>query len=264
MPNYDLIVSDIDGTLVYGSVDVPEHILTAVRNTRRSGRVFTLASGRNRREMNWYFDKLGFIEPFIAMGGAYVEDPTKGCVIRYNTIETHCLSQILDIGRDLQLGITIEYPDVVFMEGTDQSSDEVNRLSSQVYHVPSGEFDRQEPPGKVILVGEDVQLMQAETALAGLEALVDHSRSRPHILDITGKDTNKGTALFALRDYLRIPLERVAVIGDGLNDLSLFEQAGFSIAMGNGAEALKARADLVAPEFENDGFIWALNALLSI
>lgn len=44
-----------------------------------------------------------------------------------------------------------------------------------------------------------------------------------------------------------------------LNDLPLFEASGLKIAMGNGAEELKAKADYVAPSIDDDGVAFAIN-----
>jgi hydroxymethylpyrimidine pyrophosphatase-like HAD family hydrolase len=39
-----------------------------------------------------------------------------------------------------------------------------------------------------------------------------------------------------------VPIEEVAVIGDGCNDIAMFAQCPFSIAMGNASEEVKAKA----------------------
>ena len=47
-------------------------------------------------------------------------------------------------------------------------------------------------------------------------------------------------------------------IGDGDNDRTMIEAAGFSVAMGNSSETLKQRADAVTDTVENDGFARAI------
>jgi hypothetical protein len=74
---------------------------------------------------------------------------------------------------------------------------------------------------------------------------------------------NKGYALQILAEYEGIPLDKIIAIGDGWNDQSMFEAAGFSIAMGDGTEGLKKTANLVSPVGVENGFLWALNYLLS-
>jgi hypothetical protein len=56
---------------------------------------------------------------------------------------------------------------------------------------------------------------------------------------------NKGVALTELAKLLAIPLAEIAVIGDGGNDVAMFERSGLSIAMGNASPEVKRTADFV-------------------
>ena len=67
-------------------------------------------------------------------------------------------------------------------------------------------------------------------ALAG-EATV--ARSQHYYLDITHPLANKGAALAEMAKLHAVPVAEIAVIGDGGNDVAMFERSGLSIAMGN-------------------------------
>ena len=47
-------------------------------------------------------------------------------------------------------------------------------------------------------------------------------------------------------------------LGDGDNDIALFQSAVIKIAVGNATEKLKAAADDVVASFEDDGFVQAM------
>ena len=47
-------------------------------------------------------------------------------------------------------------------------------------------------------------------------------------------------------------------IGDGINDIPMLRAAGFSVAMGNGVDAVRAAAWAVTDDCENDGFAKAI------
>ena len=55
------------------------------------------------------------------------------------------------------------------------------------------------------------------------------------------RNASEGAALAALAARLNIPKEQIACIGDGENDLSMFEAAGLRIAMGNAVEPRSKR-----------------------
>jgi hydroxymethylpyrimidine pyrophosphatase-like HAD family hydrolase len=52
------------------------------------------------------------------------------------------------------------------------------------------------------------------------------------------------------------------VIGDGGNDVTMFEQAGLSIAMGNAQPAVKAEAHFVTTSNSEDGFAAAVERFI--
>ena len=69
--------------------------------------------------------------------------------------------------------------------------------------------------------------------------------------------------MLALAEHLGIPTGAIATIGDGLNDIAMFAQAGLSIAMGNAAPEVKEAADLViGATNEQDGFAAAIERYL--
>ena len=65
-----------------------------------------------------------------------------------------------------------------------------------------------------------------------------------------------------LSSMLSVPHERIAVIGDGLNDVLMFRRAGFSIAMGNGSEKVRAAASVVTGSNDMDGFAEAIERFI--
>ena len=72
-------------------------------------------------------------------------------------------------------------------------------------------------------------------------------------LEINASSVDKGTGLAALCDYLHIPLSDAIAIGDAENDVSMLRAAGLAVAMGNALDAVKAEADVIAPDCDHDG-----------
>ena len=75
---------------------------------------------------------------------------------------------------------------------------------------------------------------------------------------ITHELATKKHALQALLARLNVDHHNVMVVGDGGNDIPLFELAGVKVAMGNGADELKKRADWIAPSVDDDGLVRAI------
>lgn len=73
---------------------------------------------------------------------------------------------------------------------------------------------------------------------------------------------SKGNALEALAAHYDVDVEKFVAIGDSANDVSLFEMAGQSFAVGNAVPAAKDAADQVMSGSYADGFLEALNEIL--
>ena len=117
---------------------------------------------------------------------------------------------------------------------------------------------------KIVGVSTDPELLKTcETDLARLlGAAATVARSQAYYLDITDRLANKGGGSSQIAKLLGVPAAEIAVIGDGGNDVAMFEQAGLSIAMGNAQPAVKAAADFVTASNGEEGFAKAVERFI--
>jgi Cof subfamily protein (haloacid dehalogenase superfamily) len=88
------------------------------------------------------------------------------------------------------------------------------------------------------------------------------ARSQSYYLDITHPLANKGAAVAELARLIGVPLAEIAVVGDGGNDVAMFERGGLSIAMGNAAAPVQRAADVVTASNRDDGFAQAIERFI--
>ena len=80
--------------------------------------------------------------------------------------------------------------------------------------------------------------------------------STPHFIEMFPINSGKGFSVKWLCDYLNLPLENSLAAGDEMNDFSMLEAAGVSIAMANGRDFIKEIADVVTEtDHNNDGLV---------
>lgn len=79
---------------------------------------------------------------------------------------------------------------------------------------------------------------------------------------ITHPEATKGKAISYIQGKLGIKRENTISIGDMPNDLPLFEESGFKIAMGNADIQLKNQADIIAPSIYEDGVAFVIEKYL--
>lgn len=83
-------------------------------------------------------------------------------------------------------------------------------------------------------------------------------------VEVFAKETSKGKALSFLAEHLKISKEEVACIGDGENDLSMFDAAGHRFAMGNAVPKLRRKADYILPGNNKDGAAQGIQRILKM
>jgi len=72
-------------------------------------------------------------------------------------------------------------------------------------------------------------------------------------IDIVEENTSKGNAVKHFSEIFNIPFENRIAIGDDNNDLYMFEQCGYKVAMGNALIPVKEIADYITDTNNNDG-----------
>ena len=80
--------------------------------------------------------------------------------------------------------------------------------------------------------------------------------------DVANIESSKGNAVKKLLEMLNIRKEEAVAIGDYINDLSMFEQVGYKVAVGNAVERVKEKADEITLPADEDGVAVFLEKVL--
>ncbi|MBM3524626.1 MAG: haloacid dehalogenase, partial [Alphaproteobacteria bacterium] len=126
-------------------------------------------------------------------------------------------------------------------------------------------------PGTIVRLQFVVRESSAWQAVrAQVRAMVElemHEATSPNFSDVIfASVTTRGTSKLSTAGWIAAQfgledLARVAMVGDGDNDLELIRAAGLGIAMGNAPEHIRAAADRVVARVEDAGLADALDAL---
>ena len=79
--------------------------------------------------------------------------------------------------------------------------------------------------------------------------------------DLALKDIDKAYAMDVLLKHLDASVEDAVAFGDAKVDIPMLEHSGVGVAMGNGGEEIRAAADYVTDDVENDGLQKAFSHL---
>lgn len=262
---FDLIAIDCDGTLLDSQKNIPTGTKEVFEKTKVAGIEIVPITGRNIASLNPLIASLNLGGLMIGSGGSFIADRLTGRVIEKHTIPIQRIKDLIQLCRKINAILFLEYIDhSICDKGAERFMGMENAQEFQCYIVADLLQNLSDEPTKAMVVGDIATLNQAYQIIQQSGTFTSFFHSSTISIDILPDGVNKGTGLRSLAAYKQIPLDRIAVIGDWMNDLEMFKVSGFSIAMGNAPAELKGIADLVAPSNDEGGAAWALDHLLNM
>jgi len=253
-----LVVSDVDATLITPEHEITARAAKAVRELQTRGIAFTIASSRPPRGLYGFAEKLNLTEPFAAFNGGVIQKRNGETLLKHALSREIC-ELAFEITEHFGIGLWL-YCDHDWH--VDKITPFVEREQKTIGFAATVEKDLTDVFGtaaKLVIVGDPALVARAEPiALEKFGATVSATKSKPRFLDITAREAHKGTVITEIAAVLNIPTAEVAVIGDGLNDVLMFERAGFSIAMGQASDEVKCAASVVTKSNTEEGFAHAI------
>ncbi len=255
-----LVIADVDGTLVTPDKAITERAMIAVRKLAEANIAFVITSGRPPRGMAMLAEPLGLRTPIAGFNGGALVSPDM-CSVELKGVAPKLVPAILRTLLDRGLDPWIYQWDEWFLR--DPHAPHADREQRTVQFPPIVTHDlesRVMGVVKIVGVTDDRSLMEAcEGEMRDrFGDLVSVARSQPHYLDITHPKANKGEILRHLSRELGIPHEAVATIGDMPNDVLMFALSGLSIALGQASDEVKRAARRVTKSNTQDGFAEAM------
>ena len=265
-----LIAIDIDGTLVHDDGFLSPAVIKEVQRVRELGHHVVVATGRAAANAVPVVKDVGFEEGFVVCSnGAVTVELDKTADHGYHVREVigfdprPVLSQLIEklpeahfAVEDIDGTYRFHKPFPAYALGN-------NNVETPLEQLMNGEVSR-----VVVLSPEqDVNDFLAVVESVGLHS-VSYAIGYTAWLDISPQGVTKASALEQRRKALNIPRDQVITIGDGRNDISMFEWAneggGYSFAMGQGPEEVRNAATMVTASVEEDGVAKVLSGLEGI
>lgn len=254
-----LIALDIDGTLVHDDGYLSPAVISEVERVRSLGHQVVLATGRSAANALPVLVDIGIDSghAVCSNGAVMIEiDPSDKQGYRPIDIVTFDPAPIL--------GQLVErLPNAHFAVEDIDGTYRYHRpfpafaLGEQNIETPIQEL-MHEPVSRIVVLSPEHEVDEFLTVISqiGLHS-VSYSIGYTAWLDIAPLGVTKGTALEKYRRMHEINPNQVIVIGDGRNDIPMFEwaksQGGYAFAMGQAADETKQAATAVTSSVEQDG-----------
>jgi Cof subfamily protein (haloacid dehalogenase superfamily) len=259
-----LVLADVDGTLVTEEKILTKRARDSVSALHDAGILFAITSGRPPRGMAMLFDALDIETPIAGFNGGLFVKRDLG-ILEQKTVPTDVARQAIDLMRAHDLDTWVYSGNDWLI--TKVAAPHVAREAWTVKFEPKVVSDVREhlqDVAKIVGVSDDLDRVRRceADAQAAFGQRATANRSQPYYLDVTNKDANKGAVVKYLALHLGVPPEEIATIGDQPNDVLMFERSGFSIAMGNASDEVKAQAAAVTASYNDEGFAKAMEAFV--
>lgn len=264
---------DIDGTLTNEQKIVTERTKREIQKCIQKGIKIILASGRSRKETREYQQQVGASPYIISSNGASCYDIEKEKEIYHLPLPKQFVQQLLDYANTNTYKIKLNYQDKLVLN-TASYPDEKDKEKSieELYNII-----QKEDIVQCVISNPNIEKMQEfKTYLAKKlpqTKIVNESKklknpelqpSKNYYCDITSQGVAKGVAVLAICQYLALEKDEIVTIGDGENDISMFQITPNSIAMKNALEEVKAHAHYVTKSNEEEGVAVVLEKLSSL
>jgi Cof subfamily protein (haloacid dehalogenase superfamily) len=262
-----LIVLDIDGTIVGESNQIRPAVLHAIQAAQAKGIQVAIATGRMYQSALRFHAEVGSTLPLMAYQGALIKDPATNQLHRHWAVSKSFALRLLDHLEqpELRSQVSIHFyiDDRLYVrEITPETKLYAER--SQVTPIAVGDLRRMLDlePTKILALSDDTDLINhLLTSLRQLytPAELYFTKSVATFFEATNPLVNKGTAVrYLAEEMLGLSAHQVMTIGDNFNDVEMLEYAGLGIAMGNAPPEVQATARWVAPSVEADGVAVAI------
>lgn len=298
-PNYDILAVDLDGTLLGPTGRVSEANLAAVEAARRAGVEVVICTGRGLVESRVAIAAIRAHErlpgrtdaPIVVAGGSMIADASTGRTLQRWPMNRDLVRRV--VGRFGDAGtasMVLKDPDAAgfdYLIVDTGPLDPVNvwwfeKMGVRRRHIPA--LDHDEHPEHTVRVGlaattdrmyhlgqEIISEFEKEATLHHFAAVSSQNTNAElmgksatvHILEVFDKAVTKWTAIDWIARQRGVARERVAAIGDEINDVAMLAGAGLGVAMGNAVSKVKDVADRHVASNEDDGVAEAIDAILS-
>ncbi len=263
MSKIKLIISDIDGTLVDRTEQIPPELIAAVRKCRDAGIVFALATGRTTELAEPFVRALEIDAPCIEANGAYILRGGK-CLAEHG-FSAAPIREILEQADQLDMTVTLsntQYERAVRETAYVRYHQSLGNRFQQL--LPFSSIDWERDRFQKIMIMDEARSGRIQEIRERLEPFSGRfwiTTFSDKAVELGPKGCNKATGMEELATLLDIDLSQVMACGDYRNDFEMITRAGYGVAVDNALPEIKAAADYVASKPYALGVVEAMEVL---
>jgi len=281
---YDILALDLDGTLLGPDGVVAPVEVDAVVRAREAGLEIVVATGRALVGSGGPISAIAHEGMVIAAGGSILCDAVSGTTLGRSAMPRDLVVDVAEsLIRHDHKALLLKDPSVTGYDYLAVGPAELNPASAWWFETLPVRVrfvhDIAEDPhpddtvraGAVASAEELAPIARSLMEEIGDRAFLQHwsavtqsraTNTRTHLLEVFSPDVNKWTTMWSHYGERGFDRERIAAIGDGLNDVELIRESGLGVAMENADPRVLAVADCVTGPSGGGGVAAAIDEIL--
>lgn len=284
----EMIVVDLDGTLLTSNSSISKRNLEALKAAVELGIEVVIATGRGHFDVRNLLRHTNLSPWIIGANGATIHKPDRSCFLTFPLEKKQAISILKwleendyyyevfsekaiftpENGRRL---IEIEL-DRLKNSNTDKSLAELRHSANEQFKQFGFEFvsgyeeivKKNVPVYNILAFSFDDEKLKKGQELFSAHKELNVVNSGYHNFEIEDYRASKGNALALLAENLHISMANVLAIGDSLNDVSMLKISGISIAMKNASKEVMEICREKTDSNDSDGVGKAIERFLDI
>lgn len=263
-----LIAIDMDGTLLNEKKHIDKAEKEAIHEAIEAGIKIVLCTGRPLYGILPFYEELGLLELdsegyVILNNGCSIHKTKDWKLIDQVNFTSDDIEYLYKFSESYDINFTLVNDTYYFNIGrkpTDELIKDAGFVFSDITDISLEEAKSGKHKIMKIMFLGDPEIMAnfQEKNEDIIKSKYSGVLSQSYVYEVFPKDNNKGTGLKKLAEKLGIKQEEVMAIGDGNNDIEMFEYANYSVAMKNATELAKKAAKYETDSNENDGVAKAI------
>ena len=237
-----LFFSDYDDTLYNSQLRISAENHRAIRYFIREGGRFSVATGRAHRTFTPQIKKEGLElnAPVVLSNGAAIYDYGAERYLVRTLLDDEMPRRVTELcERFPELGFEAYHGEEIYVHNPNLvTTTHLNRVGTPYTRSPIE--DMPTPWNKVILEQDEPYLKEVgafiEQTWGGCCEAIFSNR---YLLEVTAKNSNKGTMVARVAEFLGVAREHVYCIGDNQNDIPMLALSAIPFAVGNCAPEVR-------------------------
>ena len=244
---------DWDGTAYsHSTKQIPQSTLKAIKLLKKNGILSFLCTGRSPKEMTWFDISELEIEGSILTNGQIGTDKNNNIIFK-KPIEGVLKDELVKIYNEKKIAMYFGTIDDMILNFEDEAVRRTqNAVSSPIPHV-------------MPYNGQDIFIASAFSldpknykVFYDMQEYAFITNWGQEAIDVVPKNSTKSSGVDEMIKHYGIDISETMGFGDGNNDIDFLEHCGIGVAMGSANDNVKAIADHITTDIDDDGVYNAL------